>query len=61
MNNTTRENLTNYIMSVQSMIDRINIMEVEGKCDFTHLNKRIEAVEKYEDILLAELSSVHGK
>lgn len=61
MDNTTRENLTNYIMSVQSMIDRINIMQVEGKCDFTHLNKRIEIVEKYEDLLLSELSSVHNK
>lgn len=61
MNNITRENLTNYIMSVQSMIDRINIMQAEGKNDFTHLNKRIKMVEKYEDLLLTELSAIHNK
>lgn len=61
MNKKTREDLTNYIMSVQSLIDRINIMEKEKKCDFTYLNKRVEKVEKYEDILLSDLSSIYEK
>lgn len=61
MKNTTIENLTNYIMSVQSMVDRINIMEATGSSDFSHLNKRIEVLEKFEDMLLAELSAIHSK
>lgn len=61
MNNITIENLTNYIMSVQSMVDRINIMQSSGSADFTHLNKRIEVVEKFEDLLLTELSAIYEK
>lgn len=61
MKKKTREDLTNYIMSVQSLIDRINIMEKESKCDFTHLRVRIEKIEKYEDMLIEELSSIYEK
>ena len=44
MEKNTLENLTNYIFSVQSLIDRLNIMQTKGKVDFTYINKRIEVI-----------------
>lgn len=55
MKKNTKENLTNYIMSVQSLVDRLHIMEQNKSIDFTYINKRIEALEKYEDKLILEL------
>lgn len=46
MKKNTKENLTNYIMSVQSLVDRLHIMEKEKTIDFTYINKRIETLEK---------------
>lgn len=58
MENNIIENLTNYIMSVQSLVDRINIMQTNNSIDFTHLNKRIEVLERYEDKILLELGGI---
>ena len=58
MEKNTLENLTNYIFSVQSLIDRLNIMQTKGKVDFTDINKRIEVIEKFEDKLILELGGI---
>ena len=49
MTKELRENLTNYIMSVQSLVDRLHIMEKEGQLNYYYLNKKIEVLESYED------------
>lgn len=53
-----KQNLANYIMSVQSLVDRVHIMEKEKNINFEHLNKRIEVLENYEDKLLLELGGI---
>ena len=58
MEKNTIENLTNYIFSVQSLIYRLNIMQTNGKIDFTYINKRIEVIEKFEDKILLELGGI---
>ena len=58
MEKNTLENLTNYIFSVQSLIDRLNIMQTKGEIDFTYINKRIEVIEKFEDKLILELGGI---
>lgn len=58
VNEDLRQDLANYIMSVQSLIDRIHIMERDKLSDFTHINKRINTLEKYEDIVLTKLGKV---
>ena len=58
MGKNTLENLTNYIFSVQSLIDRLNIMQTKGEIDFTYINKRIEVIEKFEDKLILELGGI---
>ena len=58
MGKNTVENLTNYIFSVQSLIDRLNIMQTMGKVDFDYINKRIEVIEKFEDKILLELGGI---
>ena len=58
MEKNTIENLTNYIFSVQSLIDRLNIMQTTGKVDFTYINKRIEVIEKFEDKLILDLGGI---
>lgn len=57
----TVQSLTNYIMSVQSLVDRINIIERDNKVDTTHLQKRIESVEKFEDEILSTLSGIYSQ
>lgn len=54
----TRENLTNYIMSVQSLVDRINMMQTNKNIDFDYINTRIDVLQTYEDKILLELSSI---
>ena len=44
MEKNTIENLTNYIFSVQSLIDRLNIMQTNGKIDFTCANEILEEI-----------------
>ena len=39
MEKNTIENLTNYIFSVQSLVDRLNIMQKERNLDFDYINK----------------------
>ena len=58
MEKNTIENLTNYIFSVQSLVDRLNIMEKEKNLDFDYINKRIEVIEKFEDKLILELGGI---
>ena len=58
MEKNTVENLTNYIFSVQSLIDRLNIMQKERNLDFDYINKRIEVIEKFEDKLILELGGI---
>ena len=58
MEKNTLENLTNYIFSVQSLIDRLNIMQKERNLDFDYINKRIEVIEKFEDKLILELGGI---
>lgn len=58
MGKNTVENLTNYIFSVQSLIDRLNIMQKERNLDFDYINKRIEVIEKFEDKLILELGVI---
>lgn len=58
MTQDLRENLTNYIMSVQSLVDRLHIMENEGSLNYEYLNKRIEVLENYEDTILTQLSKL---
>ena len=58
MEKNTIENLTNYIFSVQSLIDRLNIMQKEKNLDFDYINKRIEVIEKFEDKLILELGGI---
>ena len=58
MEKNTLENLTNYIFSVQSLIDRLNIMQTKGEIDFTYINKRIEVIEKFEDKLIIDLGGI---
>ena len=58
MEKNTVENLTNYIFSVQSLIDRLNIMQKERNLDFDYINKRIEVIENYEDKLILELGGI---
>ena len=58
MGKNTVENLTNYIFSVQSLIDRLNIMQKEKNLDFDYINKRIEVIEKFEDKLILELGGI---
>lgn len=53
-----RDDLTNYIMSVQSLVDRLHIMENEGSLNYEYLNKRIEVIENYEDTILSQLSKI---
>ena len=58
MEKNTVENLTNYIFSVQSLIDRLNIMQKERNLDFDYINKRIEVIEKFEDKIILELGGI---
>ena len=58
MKKNTIENLTNYIFSVQSLVDRLNIMQKEKNLDFDYINKRIEVIEKFEDKLILELGGI---
>ena len=58
MEKNTIENLTNYIFSVQSLVDRLNIMQKEKNLDFDYINKRIEVIEKFEDKLIFELGGI---
>ena len=58
MEKNTIENLTNYIFSVQSLVDRLNIMQKEKNLDFDYINKRIEVIEKFEDKLILELGEI---
>ena len=58
MEKNTIENLTNYIFSVQSLVDRLNIMQKEKNLDFDYINKRIEVIEKCEDKLILELGGI---
>ena len=62
MTQDLRENLTNYIMSVQSLVDTlhlmIHLMEKEGYLNFDYINKRIEVLESYEDNILLQLSKL---
>ena len=58
MEKNTIENLTNYIFSVQSLVDRLNIMQKEKNLDFDYINKRIEVIEKFEDNLILELGGI---
>ena len=58
MGKNTVENLTNYIFSVQSLIDRLNIMQKERNLDFDYINKRIEVIEKFEDNLILDLGEI---
>ena len=58
MEKNTIENLTNYIFSVQSLVDRLNIMQKEKNIDFDYINKRIEVIEKFEDKILLELGGI---
>ena len=58
MTKELRENLTNYIMSVQSLVDRLHIMEKEGHLNYDYLNKRIEVLDSYEDNIILELSKI---
>ena len=58
MEKNTIENLTNYIFSVQSLVDRLNTMNTTGKVDFDYINKRIEVIEKFEDKLILELGGI---
>lgn len=55
MKKNTRENLTNYIMSVQNLINILHLMENEEKINFDFLNKRIDVLQTYEDKLITEL------
>lgn len=57
----TIESLTNYIMSVQSMVDRINIMERDNSLDTTHLQKRIDVIQQFEDEVLSALSGIYSQ
>lgn len=57
----TIECLTNYIMSVQSMVDRINIMERDNSLDTTHLQKRIDVIQQFEDEVLSALSGIYSQ
>ena len=52
------DNITNYIFSVQSLVDRINIMKTENKVNFDFIDKRIEVIEKFEDEILLELGGI---
>lgn len=45
--------LIDYIFSVQSLVDRINTTSVSPR-EREFINKRIQSVEKYEDILLQQ-------
>lgn len=47
------KNLIDYIFSVQSLIDRINTTSIDAR-EREFINKRIQSVEKYEDILLQQ-------
>ena len=58
MEKNTIENLTNYIFSVQSLVDRLNIMQKERNLDFDYINKRIEKNKKFEDKLIFELGGI---
>ena len=58
MQKNTLENLTNYIFSVQSLIDRLNIMQKGRNLDFDYINKRIEVIENFEDKLILELGGI---
>ena len=58
MTKELRENLTNYIMSVLSLVDRLHIMQKEGHLNYDYLNKRIEVLESYEDNILLQLSKL---
>ena len=58
MTKELRENLTNYIMSVQSLVDRLHMMEKEKQINYDYINKRIEILENYEDMILYQLSKI---
>ena len=58
MTEELRENLTNYIMSVQSLVDRLHMMEKEKQINYDYINKRIEILENYEDMILYQLSKI---
>ena len=50
-----REDLTNYIFSVQSLIDRLNVMRNKKELDFDYIDTRVEVIEKFEDEILSKL------
>ena len=58
MTEELRENLTNYIMSVQSLVDRLHMIEKEKQINYDYINKRIEIIENYEDMILYQLSKI---
>ena len=58
MTKDLRDNLTNYIMSVQSLVDRLHMMEKDKQINYDYINKRIEILENYEDMILYQLSKI---
>ena len=53
-----KEDLTNYIFSVQSLIDRLYIMKYEGKINFDYIDTRVEVIEKFEDEILLKIGGI---
>ena len=50
-----KEDLTNYIFSVQSLIDRLYMMKGKEELDFDYIDTRVEVIEKFEDVILSKL------
>lgn len=50
-----KEDLTNYIFSVQSLIDRLYLMKDKENIDFDYIDARVEVIEKFEDEILSKI------
>lgn len=50
-----KEDITNYIFSVQSLIDRLYLMKGKEKIDFDYIDTRVEIIERFEDEILSKL------
>ena len=50
-----KEDLTNYIFSVQSLIERLYVMKGKKELDFEYIDVRVEIIEKFEDMILSKL------
>lgn len=50
-----KEDLTNYIFSVQSLIDRLYLMKDKENIDFDYIDTRVEVIEKFEDEILSKI------